>query len=59
MMKRIFGSVSDERGAETLEWVAVGALVVGVAIAVYPGTLQNALTDVITEISTMLVGIVT
>jgi Flp pilus assembly pilin Flp len=58
-MKRILGYFRDERGAETLEWVAVGALVVGVAIAVYPGTLQNALTDVLTDISTMLVGIVT
>ena len=58
-MKRILGYLSDERGAETLEWVAVGALVVGVAIAVYPGTLQTALTDVITDISGMLVGIVT
>ena len=58
-MNRILGYLRNERGAETLEWVAVGALVVGVAIAVYPGTLQNALVDVITDISTMLVGIVT
>ncbi len=56
-MKRILGYVRDERGIETLEWIAVGALIVALAIAVYPGTLQTALEAVIAEISTALVGI--
>jgi len=58
-MKKILGYVRDERGIETLEWIAVAALIVALAIAVYPGTLQTALEDVIADISTALVGIVT
>jgi len=58
-MKTIFGYVNDERGIETLEWLAVAALIVALAVAVYPGTLQTALEDVISDISTKLVGILT
>jgi Flp pilus assembly pilin Flp len=58
-MKKILGYVRDERGIETLEWIAVGALVVALAIAVYPGTLQTALEAVITDISTALTGVLT
>jgi hypothetical protein len=57
-MKRILGYLKDERGVETLEWIAVGALIVALAIAVYPGTLQTALEAVIAEISTALVGVI-
>lgn len=57
-MKKVLGYLSDERGVETLEWVAVGALIVGIAIVVYPGTLQTALVNVIGDISGMLVGLV-
>ena len=57
-MKRILGYLKDERGIETLEWIAVGALILGVAIAVYPGTLQGALTTVVGNITTALTGIV-
>ena len=56
-MKSILGYVNDERGIETLEWIAVAALIVALAIAVYPGTLQTALEAVISDISTALVGI--
>ena len=56
-MKKILGYVRDERGIETLEWIAVAALIVALAIAVYPGTLQTALEAVIADISTALVGI--
>ena len=35
---------------ETLEWIAVGALIVALAIAVYPGTLKDGINGVITEI---------
>ena len=33
-MKRILGYLRDERGVETLEWIAVGALIVAVALIV-------------------------
>jgi len=56
-MKKILGYVRDEQGVETLEWIAVGALIVALAIAVYPGTLQTALEAVIGDISTALIGI--
>lgn len=56
-MKRILGYLRDESGVETLEWVAVGALIVAVALAVYPGTLQTALEAVITDISGKLTSI--
>jgi len=56
-MKKILGYVRDEQGVETLEWIAVGALIVALAIAIYPGTLQTALEAVIGDISTALMGI--
>ena len=56
-MKRILGYLKDERGIETLEWIGVGALILGVAFVVYPGTLQGALTTVVTNIGTALGGI--
>jgi Flp pilus assembly pilin Flp len=56
-MKKLLGYVNNEQGIETLEWIAVAALIVALAIAVYPGTLQTAITDVITDISTKLVNI--
>jgi hypothetical protein len=57
-MKRILGYLRDERGLETLEWIAMGALILGVAFVVYPGTLQPALTTLVGNISTALGGIV-
>jgi Flp pilus assembly pilin Flp len=56
-MKKILGYLRDERGVETLEWIAVAALIVALAIAVYPGTLQTALETVIGDISTKLTGL--
>ncbi len=50
MVKAILGLVSDERGIETLEWIVVGALIVALGIAVYPGSLQTQLTSTITTI---------
>ena len=58
-MKKILGYVRDEQGIETLEWIAVGALIVAVALVVYPGTLQQALLDVVASISGALTGILT
>ena len=49
-MKKVLGYLKDEQGIETLEWIAVGALIVAVALVVYPGTLQPALQNVINKI---------
>jgi hypothetical protein len=54
VMKRILGYLRDERGIETLEWIAIGALILGIAFVVYPGTLQPALTTLVGTISTAL-----
>jgi hypothetical protein len=58
VMKRILGYLRDERGIETLEWIAIGALILGVAFVVYPGTLQAGLITLVGNISTALTGIV-
>jgi len=58
-MKKILGYVRDEQGVETLEWIAVGALIVALAMAVYPGTLKAGLDSVIADIVTALLGIST
>jgi len=57
-MKRILGYLRDERGIETLEWVAIGALVLGMAFVVYPGTLQGGLITLVGNIVTALTGVV-
>ena len=49
-MKQIIGYLNDEQGIETLEWIAVGALITAVALAIYPGTLQTGLTNTINTI---------
>ncbi len=46
---------SDEEGAETAEWLVIVALIVAVAIALYPGVLQPALEAVINSISAKLI----
>ena len=49
-MKKILGFLRDEHGIETLEWIAVGALIVALALVVYPGTLQGGLQSVINTV---------
>ena len=49
-MKKILGYLKDEQGIETLEWIAVGALIVALALVVYPGTLQPGLQSVVNTI---------
>jgi len=49
-MKKVLGYLKDEQGIETLEWIAVGALIVAVALAIYPGALQPGLQSVINKI---------
>ena len=56
-MKRILGYLRDEQGIETLEWIAVGALIVAVAIVVYPGTLQSGLQTAINKIVNKLTAL--
>jgi Flp pilus assembly pilin Flp len=57
-MKKVLGYLKDEQGIETLEWIAVGALIVAVALVVYPGTLQDGLVTVVLAITNKLTGIV-
>ncbi len=40
----------DERGIETLEWILIGAIVTGVAIAIY-GTLESGLNTAVGNIT--------
>jgi Flp pilus assembly pilin Flp len=47
---------SDERGIETLEWLAIAVLVLIVAFAIYSGALQQGLQSVATTISEKLSG---
>ncbi len=56
-VKQLIGYVRDEQGIETLEWVTVGALIVGMSLTVYPGALGTAITTVIGNIQTALTGI--
>jgi len=57
-MKRILGYLRDEQGIETLEWIAVGALIIAVALVVYPGTLQGGLITTVTAITNKLTGLI-
>jgi Flp pilus assembly pilin Flp len=59
MLQRMIGYLKNEQGIETLEWIAVGALIIAVAIAVYPGTLQSGLQTVVTAVTDKLTGLVT
>ena len=56
-MNRILGYLKDEQGIETLEWIAVGALIIAVAIAVYPGALQTGLITVVDKVTAKLIGL--
>jgi Flp pilus assembly pilin Flp len=47
---------NDERGVETLEWLAIAVLLLIVAFAIYSGNLQKGLLDVATTISEKLSG---
>jgi Flp pilus assembly pilin Flp len=46
----------DERGIETLEWLAIAVLVLIVAFAIYSGALQQGLLGVATTISEKISG---
>lgn len=57
MLKTICSYVSDERGVETLEWIVVGALIVAIGIAIYPGTLQTQLSAAVNAIGGTITGL--
>jgi hypothetical protein len=44
----------NEEGIETLEWIAMGAVIVALALLVYPGSLANTINAVIAAIQTKL-----
>ena len=44
----------NEEGIETLEWIAMGAVIVALALLVYPGTLSTTINSVISNIGTKL-----
>lgn len=57
MFKTAWSYISNERGVETLEWIVVGALIVAIGIAIYPGTLQTQLTTAINAIGGTVTGL--
>ncbi len=53
MISKLVRVLRNEEGIETLEWIAIAALVIIlVAAVVYPGNLPGVLNSVITDIST-------
>jgi hypothetical protein len=48
------GYLGNEDGIETLEWIAMGAVIVALALLVYPGTLATAINAVIGKVSAKL-----
>jgi hypothetical protein len=53
-MRTIAAICSDERGIETLEWLAIAVLMLAVAFALYPTTLQSGLVTVVSNITSFL-----
>ena len=43
-MQSLIRYLRDQRGVETLEWILIGGLLVGVGIVLYPGVLETNLT---------------
>ena len=54
LMQNLFRYLRDQRGVETLEWILIGGLIVGVGIFLYPGVLQIALTATLGIITTRI-----
>jgi Flp pilus assembly pilin Flp len=50
------GFLADEKGAETVEWVMVAAVLAGIISVVFWGTLQTGLNTAITTITTKMNG---
>ena len=56
--RRVWMVLREEDGVETLEWILIGGLIVGVGIALYPGVLQPGLSGVIGTIVGKITGAV-
>lgn len=55
MARRIQAVLRDERGIESLEWIAMAFLIIVLfAVVVYPGTLDDTVNAVIGRIGTAL-----
>jgi len=54
MLQCIFGCARNEEGVEALEWIAMGALIIGLLLVVYPGTLGDTVNGVMTALQTKL-----
>ena len=55
MINGVAQSLKDQRGAETLEWILVGASITAMSVTVYgSGILPAAMNAVVTAIETML-----
>jgi hypothetical protein len=54
---RVVTVLRDEQGIETLEWVAIGGMVIIVAVAVYTGILQGALVGAVTAVGNTISGV--
>ncbi len=46
--------LKDESGIETLEWIAIGVLILVVAFAIFPGVLQTNLNTVVSNVGSAL-----
>ena len=53
-MKTLAAICTDDRGIETLEWLAIAVLILIVAFALYPTTLQGGLVTVVGNITSFL-----
>ncbi len=56
LVHRIAMVLRSEKGIETLEWILIGALITGVGIFLYPGTLQTQLGTAITTVGGLITG---
>jgi len=54
MLQCIFACATNEEGVEALEWIAMGALIIGLLLVVYPGTLGDTVNGVMTALQTKL-----
>ena len=51
MLQTVVAYLRKQEGIESLEWIAMGAIIVALILAVYPGTLADAINAVIASIS--------
>ena len=56
IMRRLLGILREERGAETLEWILIGGIIILVGIAVYgpDSVLSKGLTEAVGSVTKSL-----